>query len=539
MSRCSLTARNITVEQADRVVLAGVDVTLTDQSRMAVVGPNGVGKTTLLKVLAGDIEPDAGSVEPAPLTTAVGIVGQELDRSTTTARSLLADRTGVSSAEAELTRSAAALAEGLAEADSRYDGALARWTQLGAADFEERLEAVAADLGLSRQALDMPTSALSGGQAARVGLAAVMLSRYDITLLDEPTNDLDFAGLERLERWVAQHEGGLVVVSHDRAFLANCVTAVLEIDEHSHAAALYQGGWEAYLTERSTARAHHEERYGDYVTERDRLARRAQQQREWAARGASRARKKPADRDKFIRAYNMAQTEKLAGKAKATERAIERLDIVDRPWVGWDLRFTIDQAARSGAIVASLDNAVIHRGDFELGPIDLEIRWADRVALTGPNGCGKSTLIEALLGRLTLDEGEARLGRSVVVGELDQRRLLLDRTGVPLGPMFEELSGTTITEARSVLAKFGLDSHAVARPAASLSPGERTRAQLALFQATGVNFLVLDEPTNHLDLPAIEQLESALEAYEGTLLLVSHDRRLLEAVTLTHTIDLT
>ena len=203
-------------------------------------------------------------------------------------------------------------------------------------------------------------------------------------------------------------------------------------------------------------------------------------------------------------------------------------------------------------MVARLDRVVVGWPGFRLGPVDLELRWADRLALIGPNGSGKSTLLDVMLGRLDPTEGTAVLGPGVVVGELGQWRDALsvpDRTEgsgtVPSQPdrslirAFQDRSGLAVADARSVLAKFGLDAEAAARPAATLSPGERTRASLALFQATGVNLLVLDEPTNHLDLEAIEQLELALDRFAGTVVIVSHDRRLMEAVRLTGTCDLT
>ncbi len=210
---------------------------------------------------------------------------------------------------------------------------------------------------------------------------------------------------------------------------------------------------------------------------------------------------------------------------------------MDKPWEGWDLHFTIEEAPRAGAVVARLDGAVVERGGFRLGPIDLQIDWGERIALTGANGTGKSTLVAAILGTLPLAAGERWMGPSVVVGRLGQDRrelcgqddlvrTAMDRTGLPL------------SEARGLLAKFGLGTEHVGRSGDSLSPGERTRAELALFQARGVNFLVLDEPTNHLDLPAIEQLESALAGFGGTLLLVSHDRQLLDAVAFSRSIEL-
>jgi len=216
--------------------------------------------------------------------------------------------------------------------------------------------------------------------------------------------------------------------------------------------------------------------------------------------------------------------------------------VVDKPWEPWDLRLEIAAAPRAGSVVARLDGAVVRRGDFVLGPVDVEIGWAERVAVLGPNGAGKSTLLAALLGRIPLDDGSSYVGPGVVVGEIDQGRGLLaaDR---PLADAFTRAAGWDrvargATESRTLLAKFGLGADHIARPASSLSPGERTRATLALLQARGTNCLVLDEPTNHLDLPAIEQLEQAVEAFQGTVLLVTHDRQLLDTVTTTRTLRL-
>ncbi len=184
-----------------------------------------------------------------------------------------------------------------------------------------------------------------------------------------------------------------------------------------------------------------------------------------------------------------------------------------------------------------LSGAVVRRGDFVLGPLDLQVSYGDRVALVGPNGSGKTTLLEALLGRLPLESGRQSLGPGVLVGEVDQARSAFTGPATVV-EVVEQVTEWPAADVRTLLAKYGLKADHVNRPAASLSPGERTRASLALLQAVGVNLLVLDEPTNHLDLPAIEQLEAALEAYEGTLLLVTHDRRLLEAVRVTETVRL-
>ncbi len=445
-------------------------------------------------------------------------------------------RTGVAAASRALDEATAAIAAGDPGADTAYDSALGRWLRLGGADLDHRLDDVLGRVGLRAGADDQDAAGLSGGERARVNLACVLLAGFDVLCLDEPTNDLDLAGLDLLERFVTGAEAGMLLVSHDRAFLARTVTAVLELDEHDRTATRFDGGWQAYLDQRSDSRRHAEEAYADYVDKRDSLKNRAQQQRQWADQG----RKKVAqsgETDKFIRHHRTAQTEKLAGKAKQTERAIERLTAVDKPWEGWDLRLRFADQARSGAEVAVARDLVVDRGGFTLGPVDVDVAAGERVALVGPNGSGKTTLLGALLGDVEPTSGRASLGPSVVVGMLDQRRGRFG-SGAPLLDAFVAETGTERTEARSQLAKLGLGAEHVRRPSDRLSPGERTRAVLAAFALSGVNLLVLDEPTNHLDLPAIEQLEEALEHYPGTLLLVTHDRELLERVTLTRRVAL-
>jgi ATPase subunit of ABC transporter with duplicated ATPase domains len=315
------------------------------------------------------------------------------------------------------------------------------------------------------------------------------------------------------------------------------VSEVVEIDEHDRTSTRFGGGWAGYLDARAVARRHAEEDHQRFLTDRSELLARAQTQRQWAISGAAKAKKGPPDNDKSQRDFRINKTEKQAAKLRITEKRIERLDPVDKPWEGWQLQLVFKASRRSGDVVARLDGVVVEQGSFRLGPITLEIGWAERVAIVGRNGSGKSTLLRALLGEVPLAAGGRWLGPGVVVGQLDQGRQHFVRNGTLLGA-FTNAAKVVPQEARSLLAKFGLGPGHVNRAAASLSPGERTRAVLALLMATGVNCLVLDEPTNHLDLPAIEQLEEALEGYDGTLLLVTHDRALLERVHLTRTIDL-
>ncbi|MFJ1538321.1 ABC-F family ATP-binding cassette domain-containing protein [Micromonospora chalcea] len=526
----TLIAKDLTAGHGDRLLFEDLDLVVAPGDVVGLVGVNGAGKSTLLRTLAGLAPREQGTVALSPPTATVGYLPQEPERRPgETVREFLARRTGVTAAQAALDAATEALTAGAAGADDAYANALERWLDLGGADLDERAEQVAAELGLDVD-LDHPMTGLSGGQAARAGLASLLLSRYDIFLLDEPTNDLDLAGLDRLERFVTGLRAGTVLVSHDREFLTRTVNRIVELDLHQRQVKHYGGGYAAYLEEREVARRHAREEYEEYADTKADLEARARTQRAWMEKGVKNARRKATDNDKIGRKYRAESTEKQAAKAKQTARLIERLEVVEEPRKEWELRMEIAAAPRAGAVVASLRGAVVRRGGFTLGPVDLQIDWADRVAITGANGSGKSTLLAALLGRLPLDEGHAALGPGVVVGEVDQARGLFLGDQPLLDAFGAAVPDLAPADVRTLLAKFGLRAEHVLRPAATLSPGERTRAALALLQGRGVNLLVLDEPTNHLDLAAIEQLESALASYPGTLLLVTHDRRMLDAV---------
>jgi ATPase subunit of ABC transporter with duplicated ATPase domains len=532
-----LSVKQVSKSIGGQLLLDRVSLTIGPRSRVGVVGPNGIGKSTLLRIVAGIDRPDDGTVERSPASLTVGYLAQEPDAAPgETLHHYLARRAGVAAAEVELDRQTAALAEGAAAVDA-YSDALDRFLALGGADFEARAASVCVDLGLPADRLEVAVGDLSGGQAARAGLAAILLARFDVFLLDEPTNDLDFAGLDRLERFLAGLAGGVLVVSHDRAFLDRSVERIIEVQEASHQAVEYAGAWSDYVAARAVARSQQELSYRKYTEERRQLTERMRTQRSWSEEGVRKAKKRPKDHDKAQQGFFANRTERQASKVRASQQRLDSLEVVDKPWEGWQLNLELLATRRSGDVVARLDRAVVRRGSFTLGPLDLEIRWQDRLAVLGPNGGGKSTLLGALLGDLDLASGQRYVGPGVVYGELDQTRSGLGRdTGVL--DAFMVATGLLKEPSRSLLAKFGVGADHVSRSAPTLSPGERTRVLLATLMATGVNCLVLDEPTNHLDLAAIEQLEQALEHFDGTLIVVTHDRWLLESLRLTRTLTI-
>jgi ATPase subunit of ABC transporter with duplicated ATPase domains len=420
-----------------------MSLTVTPGSRIGIVGPNGIGKSTLLRLLAGLEEPDEGVVSREPPGLSIAYVPQQPE---------------------------------------------------------------------------LPGR--SGGEAARAALEAILEADADVLLLDEPTNDLDFAGLELLQRALDRHGGGAVVVSHDRAFLEG-MTKIVELEPETRRVREHAGGWSAFEAERRRSRGRDEGEYRRYAEERARIQEQARRMRQWEERGYGQGRKKKKTKD----------------VSKLYEKKLALLEPVGKPWSPWRLELELTPSRRPGDVVARLDAAVVGRDAFRLGPIDLVVRNGDRLVIGGRNGSGKTTLLQALLGELPLQAGRRWIGPGVVLGALPQGLGPFAGDGRLLDTFVEETrleSGA----ARTLLAKFALGADDVHRPGRSLSPGERSRATLALLAAQGVNALVLDEPTNHLDLEAIEQLESALEGYEGTVVLVTHDRRFLEAFRATRTLEL-
>jgi ATPase subunit of ABC transporter with duplicated ATPase domains len=449
----TLSATEITKSHGGETILDRVSMVVPPRARIGVVGPNGVGKSTLLRVLAGLEEPDRGRVTRRPPDLTVRYLAQQRER-----------------------------------------------------------------------------QGLSGGEAARAALREIFDSDDDVLLLDEPTNDLDFTGLALLERFVARTPAAIVVVSHDRAFLERAVERVVEFEAGTRRVQEYAGSWAEYERSRDAARREHEAAYERYVAEREKLQALQRARQGQARRAGSRKLARETG------GSDRRATHALSSKVRNAERRLERLVAVEKPWEPWRLQLELG-TRRGGDVVARLDDAVVERGAFAVGPVSLELRHGDRLALVGPNGSGKTTLLQALLGELPLARGSRHVGPSTRFGVLEQDRALFDRDKPLLEP-FLERTGLGQAQARTLLARFALGADEVTRPARSLSPGERTRATLALLAAQGANTLVLDEPTNHLDLEAIEELERALDGYEGTVVLVTHDRRLLEAFEPTRTLEL-
>ncbi|HET8607105.1 MAG TPA: ABC-F family ATP-binding cassette domain-containing protein [Gaiellaceae bacterium] len=507
-------ASGLRKELAGTPLFDNVSFKVERRDRLALAGPNGAGKTTLLRVLAGETDYQAGELAIAR-DTRIALHDQRPPAASghTLREYVLAGAADLVAVEQELRRLEQAMAAG-DHGDQvlrRYAAAQARLEHAGGYDWRERAAAVLRGLGFGERDLDRPLRTFSGGELTRASLGRALGSDPDLLLLDEPTNHLDVESLEWLEQTLVSLDAAVILVAHDRWFLEATTTATMELI--GGRSTYFAGPWHAWRRERA-ARAEH------------------------AAKTAERTAEDIARLERFVERFRYKKTK--AKQAQAKLRQIGRLDAERRTAAAEHqlltrraraLGFEFLKPARSGRTVVEAADLVLEAGGKPLlDGVSFAIERGEHVALVGPNGSGKTTLIETILGRRPPAGGTVRLGHGVEAAYFSQHEVELDERGTVLDCAVG-MTGLRRPDAQSLLGRFlfsGWDAQE--KQVSVLSGGERRRLALACVVASGANFLVLDEPTNHLDLESREALEAALEAFPGTVLLVSHDRALLDAV---------
>jgi ATP-binding cassette subfamily F protein 3 len=511
-----ISARGLAKSFGGRLVLDGLDLELADGARIGVLGPNGGGKSTLLRILAGLEHPDAGDVVRRRGLVHAFLPQEVAGDERTPLATVLAARPEVGELEAELHAAERRLADpalaadldAMARALAHQERLLARWAELGGDRVEGEARTHLRDLGIPPAALERPTRELSGGRRKLVALAACLARRPDVLLLDEPEAHLDMRRRDQLERLVAGFEGAVLMVSHDRHLLDECVSAIAELDRGQ--VRIWPGAYSAYTVARELELERRQQRYVTQQKEIARLEEAIRRFRHWA---------------------HIRVNERMIKQARVKQMQIDKMEKVERPVLERrKMALALRSGVRGGQRVLALEGVDVAFGDEPvLLDVDLVVMRGERVGVVGPNGAGKTVLARVLAGDLQPGAGRRWAGDGIQVGYLSQAASGMD----PAASVLDALrAGRSLAEDDAVrrLMAFRFDYEQVRRPVATLSGGERTRLAFLALMLDAPNCLVLDEPTNHLDVDSIEVLEDALERYDGTVIAVSHDRYFLDRI---------
>jgi ATP-binding cassette subfamily F protein 3 len=492
------------------IIFDGVSFSVNKNDRIGIVGPNGAGKTTLLKILAGELKQTSGNV----FIRNGYVVGYLKQKENFSSDGTVTDEVEKSFTHFyEMEKQLSELSEAISDTDDpafdrnleKYSALMEKYKESGGYSYKSEMNGVLTSMGFGENVRGKKISMLSGGERTRLALACMLLRKPDILMMDEPTNHLDLVMLDWLEQYLKGYRGTIIVVSHDRFFLDRIVNRIFDMRSGSLTA--YRGNYSEYLVKR------------EEKLEADRRVYEKQQ-------------KEIAKQEEIIRRFKQHNTEHLVKRAQSREKKLEKIDRVDRPKGKDDrLRLSFSVEYKSGNDVIMTEDLSKSFGSRKLfSGVTMDIKKGEHICVIGENGVGKTTLLRIIMGLEKPDDGYLKIGHNATFGYYDQGQLLLDENETVLGEMKNAYHLYTDTEMRSLLGRFLFRGDDVFKQVSSLSGGEKAKLSLLKLMLSGANTLILDEPTNHLDIESKEVVEEAIRGFEGTMLIVSHDRYLLNSV---------
>ncbi|NCS98820.1 ABC-F family ATP-binding cassette domain-containing protein [Candidatus Parcubacteria bacterium] len=479
--------KNISKEYGTKEVFSGISFTIDKREKIALVGRNGSGKTTLMKIIAGIEEQDSGDVS-IPKNIKLAYSSQVIELKNKNQKTIDYIKENINDVQ------------------------------------ENEIYKLIKIFKLEDNILNFSLSKLSGGQKTKVSLLKILLSDTDFILMDEPTNNLDLDSLICLENFVKKSNAGFLIISHDRRFLDNTVSKVMELKDGE--INIEKGSYSDYLKRSEEKINRHKLEYESQQEKIEELQNTADQKKVDATKGAKYA---GTDNDKMLRNFKREQSKGSAKEAKRIEKRIDKMDLVDEPEKQSSLKIEIDSSDYNGNNSIVARDLFVGYEDFKAGPFNFDINFGDKICFIGDNGTGKTTLLRTIIGEIKPVEGEINVGSKIKFGNLTQEHENLpgDKT---LFDFIKEKTDKDDSLIFNVLKKFNFSEDQIKKKIETLSPGEKTRLLLALFTEQSVNTLILDEPSNHLDLEALSAVEEAVINYEGTVIIVSHDRYLIEKI---------
>ena len=531
---------HISYEIGGKEVLHDASFTINSGEKVGLVGPNGAGKTTLLRLINGDLTPTSGEI--IRTDEEIGMLPQDLrewlDHSV---HGFIEEVTGVKDAREQFDEQCSRLEHDSSERTLLlYADALERYDKFEVASFDTNLEKALRGAGIASIDTNKEIGNFSGGQRTRIALAAVFASRYDVVLLDEPTNNLDEKGVVVLEKFIEGSNASFLMVSHDRRFLRNATSRIIELMGGDQGVRQYGLGYDEYIEAREKAKQATFDRYEQYEKEKKRLERAAKAARVKAnSAGSNRSN---ADNDKLTAHFRKEKAASgLAGTASSISTRLRRLEEPERPEEDVSLSFLFSEQATKKLNLLSVINLEVDYGNGQkIGPISLNIRSGDKVLLTGENGAGKTSIIRGIMNMAPVSSGDVHANKDAGLIYIDQNQTLPLPNVSALDNLRHLAPSLELHDAINLLIRFNLKKDTLqTTPGAELSGGERAKVLLAGVAANDAGLLILDEPTNNLDIPTIEALEIALRNYTGGVLLVSHDRDFVKNIGITETISVT